>query len=154
MDAPTSWVSRNPARRNSLADWEEASGQPMLIVPSTAPAATAPRPSTAWPYVGRNVVGPITSRPRPSAASAEPLSTRRRQNHGGMIGSAARRSMNTAPAAAATAVPNTARLGADHHGQATPPCSRPRMRAPPATNMATAPATSIRCRVRRTFSCR
>ena len=29
--------------------YADASGQPMLIVASTPPAATAPRPSTAWP---------------------------------------------------------------------------------------------------------
>jgi hypothetical protein len=47
--APISAVLRNPTRRNSRADCEVASGQPKLIVASTAPAATAPRPSTSWP---------------------------------------------------------------------------------------------------------
>jgi hypothetical protein len=47
--APISAVLRNPTRKNSRADCEVASGQPKLIVASTAPAATAPRPSTSWP---------------------------------------------------------------------------------------------------------
>ena len=49
IPAPISAVLRKPNRRNSRADCEVASGQPKLIVPSTAPAATAPRPSTSWP---------------------------------------------------------------------------------------------------------
>ena len=49
IPAPISAVSRNPRRMNSRADCEVASGQPKLIVASTAPAATAPSPSTSWP---------------------------------------------------------------------------------------------------------
>jgi hypothetical protein len=49
MAAPMSSVSRNPRRRKKRADWEVDNGQPRLIEASTPPAATAPRPSTAWP---------------------------------------------------------------------------------------------------------
>ena len=96
----------------------------------------------------------MTRRPRPNAATADPESTRLRQNHGGRMGSAARRSASAASTAAASATANTRTLGTDHQGQATPPCSRPKISAPAAANMAAPPATSIRCRVRCTFSCK
>ena len=82
--------------------------------------------------------GPMTRRPRPNPAAADPASTRLRQNHGGRMGSAARRSATAASAAAARATANTRPLGTDHQAQATPPCSRPKISAPAATNMAAA----------------
>ena len=60
----------------------------------------------------------------------------------------------TAATAAAAATAKTAMLCGDHQGQATPPCSRPNTSAPAATSTVTAPATSIRCLVRLTCSCR
>ena len=51
--APASAVSRNPMRRYSRPDAAEASGQPMLMLASTSPAAMAPRPRTDCPNVGR-----------------------------------------------------------------------------------------------------
>ena len=66
------------------------------------------------------MLGPVTSSPSPIAASPDPASARRRQNHGGTIGSAARLSTTTAAIVAAAATANTPMLGGDRHAQATP----------------------------------
>src|ERR1039457_5242750 len=46
---PITAVSRKPIRRKKRADCEDASGQPRLMLARTAPAATAPSPSTSCP---------------------------------------------------------------------------------------------------------
>ena len=96
----------------------------------------------------------MTSSPSPKAVAADPASARRRHSHGGRMGSGARRSARTAAAAATAATTKTAMLGADSQAHATPPWSRPKTSAPAATSTATAPVTSIRCRVLATCSCR
>ena len=84
-------------------------------------------------------MGPMTSMPNPTVARLTLASSRLPHTHGGMTGSAARRSTSTAPMAQAAAAANTPMLAGDSHGQAVPPCSSPKMTAAAAPRTSSAP---------------